>query len=162
MAGRWWQSRRCGAKTRKGGPCIAKATRNGRRRNHGGCAQDRTPRPASSAGGQQRVSGGQVGSQGAQQVHGRGCNSAGRQDAAISQGRTCSPAATGPRVMAASDKDHAPALLWGLARTWPASGAPPIFGACRSPGQIGSGHGGCGYPREGETDVAGGLRNTPA
>ena len=35
MAG-WWQSRRCGAKTRKGGRCIAQAMRNGRCRNHGG------------------------------------------------------------------------------------------------------------------------------
>lgn len=29
---------RCGAKTRKGLPCIAKAKANGRCRNHGGCS----------------------------------------------------------------------------------------------------------------------------
>ena len=43
---------------------------------------------------------GNVGSEGSQQVHERGCNSAGRQDAATSQGGACSPAATGSPVMA--------------------------------------------------------------
>ena len=42
MAG-WWQSCKCGAKTRKGVPCIAQAMKNGRCRNHGGmCTGPRT------------------------------------------------------------------------------------------------------------------------
>jgi hypothetical protein len=36
MAGRWWRGRRCGAKTRKGKPCVAKALPSGRYPNHGG------------------------------------------------------------------------------------------------------------------------------
>ena len=36
MAGRWWRSPRCWARTRQGTPCKAKALKNGRCRNHGG------------------------------------------------------------------------------------------------------------------------------
>jgi hypothetical protein len=36
MAGRWRTRRRCGAKTRKGTPCLAKALPNGRCKHHGG------------------------------------------------------------------------------------------------------------------------------
>jgi hypothetical protein len=43
MAGRWRTRRRCGAKTRKGRPCVAKALPNGRCRHHGGLSTG--PRP---------------------------------------------------------------------------------------------------------------------
>ena len=69
MAGQWWRNRRCGAKTRKGKRCVAKAMPNGRCRNHGGMCTGPEHRGRQAApGGSNAHLVGNVGPKGAQQV----------------------------------------------------------------------------------------------